>query len=432
MMNNSENRNTEFESVLRNKMDELASSVDCFDKISEKAFPKSKSSFENGMYTIDEVENITGKKHRFRITPVITVAAVLILCLIFIPQNNQFINNVFSNVSKSDKQVFQDITDEVNRENEKYTYSVYDCTLYEYINRDILITPLFRCPFENSSVEGIRVRIFTKMCGDIPTNQVYVIEYEGDYDDGNYIAAAESSAKFTDEEYKTYSGLEKSDVSLPDISSISADSEENPVVAGVFEYESLFKYQDKIVVLNTETIYMHNTDDTENQNYSYDIHGTYTIGENSPEEFDTSLLENQWENVVYFGGESAAAVSYEGRCFTKTNISETDGDSMIIKPFDEYDEEDLPDIPNLNITIKAKDEVYGNILIPADTSLWGAYEIIITEDVSSWGSYQITTEDTDVIIEYGEDKEIEWEESETDDVDSNAFITDSDYSYFKF
>ncbi|HOR21989.1 MAG TPA: hypothetical protein PLY43_04645, partial [Ruminococcus sp.] len=54
----------EFQELLKKKMNELSDSVDCFDKISARAFPKDQLDFSAGEFTVSDLENVTGRKRR--------------------------------------------------------------------------------------------------------------------------------------------------------------------------------------------------------------------------------------------------------------------------------------------------------------------------------------------------------------------------------
>ena len=46
----------------------------------------------------------------------------------------------------------------------------------------------------------MNVRIFVRMAGSTQTNRVYAVEYSGNYDESNFVAAAKSRASFTENE----------------------------------------------------------------------------------------------------------------------------------------------------------------------------------------------------------------------------------------
>lgn len=347
-------RKSGFEETLRNKMDELASSVDCFDKISRKAFPEQNAGCSDSEYTVFELENITGKKRSFRFMPIIAAAAAIVLCLFFLPKNDGFMNFVYSNIGKSDKKAFRELICEISEETEKHEYVSFDCTLDEYIRKDILISPLYGCPFEQKDKDGINVRIYVKMCGEIPTNQVYAVEYEGDYEDGNFIAAADSKAKFTDEELESFKdgvsfGFSDKDnyrYALANYFNLENNGETgffndngNAVSAAGFTYDLLFKYADSIYPVESDIVYFHETDDDDNNEYFYDIIAFYQ-DESGIRQCDDTVFDDSWSNVVYFNGSSARA-DEELSDFTDTGIFgaaaaravDTD-DILCVMPFD--------------------------------------------------------------------------------------------------
>lgn len=323
-MKQNDNRNADFERLLKSKMDELASSVDCFDKISGKAFPEKNADFSDE-YTVCDLENVTGRKKGFRFLPVAAILAAAAVCICIIPDNSGFRDFVYYHIGKSEKKVYREIINEINHEFENYSYSTYDCSLEEFISRDILVSPLLGCPFEEKDIDDVKVRVYTKLCGEIPTNQVYAVEYTGSSpDSGNIIAAADSKAKFTDEELEEYSDFyfadfESSENCFNLHGNSLTDSSGTPITAAEIVYPCIFKYQDEIVMLNSQILYYHPTEDTDNNEYFYDIKGTYQQKGYSPKEFDTSVLGSLWNNAVYFNGTSAMAET-DLSVFTKTDI----------------------------------------------------------------------------------------------------------------
>lgn len=324
-MKQNDNRNADFERLLKSKMDELASSVDCFDKISGKVFPEKKADFSDDEYTVCDLENVTGRKKGFRFLPVAALLAAAAVCICMIPDNSGFRDFVYSHIGKSEKKVYREIINEINYEFENYSYSTYDCSLEEFISRDILVSPLLGCPFEEKDIDDVKVRIYTKLCGDIPTNQVYAVEYTGySPESGNIIAAADSKAKFTDEELEEYRNFSYADFeSSAGCFSLDGDyitdSSGTPITAAEIVYPCIFKYQDEVIMLNSQILYYHPTEDTDNNEYFYDIKGTYQQKGYSPKDFDTSVLGSLWNNAVYFNGTSAMAET-DLSVFTKTDI----------------------------------------------------------------------------------------------------------------
>lgn len=319
-MKQNDNKNSEFENMLRNKMDELASSVDCFDKISKKAFPDTNISFSENETTVSDLENVTGRKKHFRLLPAAALAVAFALCIFFLPKNERFMNFVYSNIANSsDSHKFKDLINEISDETDEYTYSYFDCSLDDYINHDLLITPLYNCPFEQKNRDNINVRIYVKMHGDIPTNQIYAVEYEGAYADGNYIAAADSKAKISKEELDALGDTNKFFYS-PDTASLDLiqknfssddenggfiDSSGTPTSIAGFNYKCIYKSDKQIYWLSNEIIYYHETDETYDE-YSYDIN-SYTNIYYDTKYITPPFVENSWNNILYYNGCSAEA-----------------------------------------------------------------------------------------------------------------------------
>lgn len=327
-MNENNFRNSEFENILKEKIDELASSVDCFDKISSKAFPEERKEYSDSEYTICDLENITGKKRGFRFLPAAVMAVAAVVCIAVIPKNS-FVNSFLAKISGADKKVYRELINEINEETADGDYLYFDCTLDEYIANDIHITPLYSCPFEQSGKDDINVRIFVKMYGNLPTNQIYAVQYEGDYDEANYIAAADSKAKFTDEELES----KCSDVAVPCIrddafevveKNFASEDDRYLVTDGAFatyvssfSYDCLYKYGDTIYPLANEVIV--NTRKGTLELFEYDYLSMYIDEQNEAQMFDTTAFADSWDNVVYYNGSSAEAKE-SSSAFTKTNI----------------------------------------------------------------------------------------------------------------
>lgn len=323
------NVNTEFEEILKNKMDELASSVDCFNKISRKVFPDNNNNFSDDEFIINEIENVTGKKKHFRFLPTIVVAAAFVLCIGLLRQNQSFMNFVYSTFdSDANKCSFREVMNEITEETKENSYTYIDCTLENYIANYLLIDPINGCPFEQNDRENINVRIFTKYADGIPTNQVYAVEYEGSYDEGNYIAVADSKAKLSNDEIEKLNStldfpcldddmLEFADKRFPNVSNNCFVNDENKNISlGGFSANYIYKYDDTIYPITIEVIYY-----CENgliqPKYNYDLNASY-IENGSEKDFNTEHLNEAWNNVIYFNDNSALATENTSN-FTKTN-----------------------------------------------------------------------------------------------------------------
>ena len=84
----------EFEKQLREKLDRLSDSVDCFDKIAKKAYSESDNAdFYEDDFSVSGVENVTyTSKKRFRFAYVIAVMLVIsvIVCIPTLKLSNLF------------------------------------------------------------------------------------------------------------------------------------------------------------------------------------------------------------------------------------------------------------------------------------------------------------------------------------------------------
>ncbi len=368
--------NSEFENQLRDKMDELASSVDCFDKISNRAFPEKKTENSDYEYTVNELENVSGRKKRPKLLAAAAIAAAAVICLAFIPKNGGFMNFYYTYVDKSDNMSFREIISELKYETENFTYEFQDFALDEYIKYNVLITPLQSCPFEEQDKDNINVRIYTKTYNDIPTNQVYVIEYEGDYDDENFIAAADTKAKFTSEDFDKYSstGIQSMYTTQSENFTLSentlTDSLGAPVTAAEFAYQCIFKYNDDSFMLFSQIIYYYTNEYSENTEYYYDITGSceydYDYSESLSDsealvDFDKTVLNDTWNNVVYYSDSSAEADT-ELSCFHEADIycgeGESDFDSSSVLKVAPYSlaDEDIFNADMMGTAISLYDE----------------------------------------------------------------------------
>ena len=80
------NGDTQFEELLKSKMNELSDSVNCFDKISAKAFPDKQEDFSDSELTVSDLENITGKRKGIPALKFISIAAAFVLLAGIIPK----------------------------------------------------------------------------------------------------------------------------------------------------------------------------------------------------------------------------------------------------------------------------------------------------------------------------------------------------------
>ncbi len=189
-----ENKNEDFEKLLRQKMEELSSSVNCFDKISSRVFPKTDADFSESGFTISDVENVTGRKKPF--FRWVALTAALFLVLLFIPKNNIY-KNIMLGSSRLDSSYLEIIRNIDARTGE---YQEFDVSLENYVRNDRLVNCLYGCPFVNTNQRDARVKIYVKKIKGFLTNEIYAVEYAGDFNEENYIAAAETGVFFSDDD----------------------------------------------------------------------------------------------------------------------------------------------------------------------------------------------------------------------------------------
>lgn len=409
-MKNNGKMNSEFEELLRNKMDELASSVDCFDKISKRAFPQQNAEFSDSEFTVCDLENVTGKKKGFRFMPVIAAAAVFALCLFFLPKNDGFRDFISSFIGKSDKEVYRELISEIKEETGKYNYKCYDCPLEEYISSDVLITPLFSCPFEENDKDELSVRIFVKMCGSIPTNQVYAVVYQGDYLDGNYIAAAESSAKFTDEEldalYDSYTGVYNDPILNYNNEFIGGygggftDRNGNMITLAGFDFSCFYKQNSNTnLIAGDVAYYTINEQVDEDFTHYYDLLTYYRDENGEYQSFDSFTPseiydpELMWENVVYFNGNSAKAET-ELSDFAPTEIFSENGTSpaiiRYISPPDNTAEYEFKKYSQCYLNVVTDNSTTGKIKMPVFSDIFRSFRVYVP---NAYGTFSYYTND---------------------------------------
>lgn len=305
MKNNSPEVNQEFEKLLKDRMNELSSSVDCFDRISAKAFPEKNPDFSESGFAVCDLENVTGKSKKPLFLKWTAVAVACAVCAVFIPKTPLF-SNFMAGFGKSPKKVYSKIIEEINAETSRNTYEIYDMPVSDYIRYDRLVTPLYLCPFEDCGKDNINVRIFVRTYDGVPTNQIYAVEYAGEYKESNFIAVADTRAKFTDDDLKyvdeLYRESDDMEVSMAVMAnfvpattaeSYMTDKYKNKVSLASFEYGNIFKSDDeKIYYYPSQFIYYGNSTDESPETYYYDI-------KNVPD------TDGTWKDTVCFDGFSS-------------------------------------------------------------------------------------------------------------------------------
>ena len=120
MKDNNIKGDQEFEKKLRVKMNKLSSGVDCFDKISARAFPEKDSDFSESEYTVSDLENITGRRRAVPVLKWIAAAAAVIICIGILPHTT-FVQNFMSNFRRSGDERYLGLLTEIFEETEKHT-----------------------------------------------------------------------------------------------------------------------------------------------------------------------------------------------------------------------------------------------------------------------------------------------------------------------
>lgn len=407
-MKNDEIRNSEFEETLKNKMDELASSVDCFDKISKRAFPEPNTEYSDSEFTICDLDNVTGKKNNFRFMSFAAIAAAFVLCLFFLPKNESFMNFLYSNIGiGSDKKAFRELISEIKEETADGSYIYYDCTLEEYIDNDILINPIYRCPFEQSEKDNLNVRIYVKTHNGVPTNQVYAIEYKGNYNDNNFVAAADSKAKFSDDDLLTigekipkltnssyFNFPLSSNIFHNSNSSLFNEQGQRQSVGG-FSYNCYYKVENEIYSLQNEIIYSENSTD-ENLCY-FDICSVRVNSDNSSSDYSENIisqLQSSWNNIIYYDGNSAKSNGSQTR-FIQADLDyslNSDANTLPVStvfcttPFKYSSIETIcADISNIkiNVTDYATSELRSSVMPPLNPALRTSFRIYLGYSLSN-------------------------------------------------
>lgn len=344
MKKNDFNSNQEFEKLLKEKMNELSTSVDCFDRISARAFPEKDSDFSDCGLTVSDLENVTGKRRIFPVLKWVSAAAAIVLCIGVIPKT-ALINSLRNSMENCpDKDSCSDIIRKINQETENGDYYICDLPLNDYISRNVLVTPMYTCPFEESG-EDMNVRIFVRTIGGLRTNQIYAVEYHGVYSEDNIVAAAETGVTFSEKEAEKladefnyfFTEDESSKAVATAFTGVSSgwitDKDGNSVSAASFSDYSFYKKGKNIQSVRTDVIYYRYND---SDDYYYDIKVTSDAGS------EVGFSENSWKRSVDCDGNPQHAEGNSG-IMTKTDLFtgsyEMSGDICYFTPEFSY----LPD-----------------------------------------------------------------------------------------
>ena len=298
----------DIKNILKEKMDGLSANVDCFDKISARAFPDKSEDFSDSELTVSDLENVTGKRRAVPVLKWVSAAAAAALIIGILPKTAMV--NSFKRQLEREKsrKVYRDIISELKEQTESGEYMSFDISLEKYASEDVLVTPLFRCPFKDTGNDDMNVRIFVRMAGSTQTNQVYAVEYSGNYDESNFVAAAKSRASFTESEIAELSEMSSyysgTPLCMDTASSLinEASAEEASVSAASFCGSMFYKDGDGISEIGYDVFYYHPGSE-ETGSYSYDVltlkksEGLYTKSFELPEEM--------WKYSVNFDDSSA-------------------------------------------------------------------------------------------------------------------------------
>lgn len=330
MKNNDLNGNREFEKKLKDKMNELSSSVDCFEKISARAFPEKNPDFSDSEFTVSDLENVTGRHRGLPVLKWAAIAAAVVLCVGLLPKT-EFFRNFYTSLGKDTDPAYQSIVAEMLRETEEHEYRVYDMPLKDYIEKDVLVTPYYSCPFEESERDDVKVRIFIRTVHDSLTNQIYAVEYTGSFTESSFLAVAESEAKFTDDELERlheentgwlHNAMANDTAAYSFIGERFADHIDDDgytVTAASFTYDEYFKYGDDAFQLVSYILY-YGRGTGEHDRYYYDIISEAQRNGDT-ERVEIPEQETLWKNSLNFDG-SSAMPDTNGSRFEKTPLFE--------------------------------------------------------------------------------------------------------------
>ncbi len=322
MKKNDFNSDQEFEKILKEKMNELSTSVDCFDRISSRAFPEKDSDFSDCGFTVSDLENVTGKRRILPALKWLSAAAAIVLCIGIVPKIALINSLKYSMENCNDKDGCNDIILKINKEIQNGDYYICDLTLNDYLSHDVLVTPMYRCPFEECD-EDMNVRIFVKTIGGIRTNQIYAVEYYGVYSEDNIVAAAETGVTFSKKEMAElengFNYFFSSDDECSNavsaaftFNNIGALSNNNgkTISAASFSDFSFYKKGKSVKSVRTDVVY-YRYDNPDN--YYYDLKVTDSSGE------EIQISENSWKRSVDCNG-NPVYTDKNSNVMTKTDL----------------------------------------------------------------------------------------------------------------
>jgi len=340
-MVNKKNDEKDIEKLLGEKMAELADNVDCFDKIADRAFPKTGLNDTEDWFTVTGLENVTVRSKKTKRLKWAAVAAAAAVAVMAVPKT-EIVPKLLSQLGSGSKSSFDSMISDICDTTSSGDFITFDVPLNYYIDNDVLITPLLSCPFEANIKEDALVRLYIRTVDNYPTNEVYALEYTGTFTSSSVIAAAFTDVRFTKEDVDK---IQLSDRIVPDIRSkdisqavenIFYDTDKGNLALHGKQTVSLasftliqhIKTDDALYPLAaTDVIYYHNDARYCDEHY-YDSF-TYSATVNGNTEI-TDLPEREfaWKKSVYRNGRSAFPEK-NASSFTKTEIFGAEPDEDI-------------------------------------------------------------------------------------------------------
>lgn len=323
----------EFGQKLKSRMNELSDSVDCFSRISDRVFHEEDADYTDSEFVVTDLENITGRR---RFSPLIKVAAaglaaVLAICVV---PRTAFYRRIMCSIGEHEDTTFNTAVSSVMSATDKESdmeFHIYDVGLEEYIRDDVLVTPLYSCPFEDIGRDNVRVRVFVRTYNDILTNEIYAVEYSGDYKESNFIAVADTRPRFTEEELeKAYEGV----LQLQRIGALSSgpytlDSES---ISLSFMQYSIFKASDGVYPMESFVKYRLSSPET----YEYSIYSETPLNGQTTQSYSFEPRDVRWERSVYADGTSALPTE-NASSFTRAEAASPIDSEVMYTPYNDID-----------------------------------------------------------------------------------------------
>jgi len=235
----------EFSKKLKNGLDNLSDSVNCFDKISNAVYSKNSMAENGAEHNFSEMHNekyanwhtVNGadtvvkksctKKHIWRSTLAVAAACCLILTfgapLFFSTIPNigfwkKGSENIAAQQQKEFNAVYQELKSELENVNKSWNYVYEDYSENEYNASSLFINPL--CMYNFSGNNNSYIRVYTKVyyssdeeiVEPISTNQVYLVKYNVPTTTqlpsaDSILAIVDTKAKFTINDAQTAENL---------------------------------------------------------------------------------------------------------------------------------------------------------------------------------------------------------------------------------